>query len=92
MVRSGRSKKIRSWISKGIALAKKHGIPIVKNQKLISRGLSRLGTSGYLGKYSPAAQYASKFASQRGYGLRSAGGSLRSAGGSCCRRRRRRRR
>ena len=98
--RRTRGGSLRSWIQKGLQLAKTHGIPLIKNHKLISRGLEKLGTSGYLGKYSPIAQHASAFAKQYGYGrccsggalrspggaLRSSGGALRSSGGRCRRR------
>ena len=87
--RRTRGGSLRGWITKGLQLAKQHGIPLIKNRQLISRGLSKLGTSGYLGKYSPIAQHASAVAKQHGYGIRSSGGALRSPGG--CRRRRRRR-
>ncbi len=94
--RRTRGGSLRSWITKGLQLAKTHGIPLIKNQKLISRGLDKLGTSGYLGKYSPIAQRASAYAKQHGYGIRSCGGALRGPGGALrspggSRRRRRRR-
>ena len=89
--RGGSQSKLRTWINKGLQLEKKHGIPLIKNHKLISRGLDQLSTSGHLGKYSKLAKTASNFASQRGYGLRSAGAGIRSAGSGRCGFRRRRR-
>jgi hypothetical protein len=78
--KGGSMSKLRSWINKGMQIAKKHGVPLIKSHRLISRGLDRLGKSGVMGRFSPVASAASKLASQKGYGIRTAGSGLRLAG------------
>jgi len=84
--RGGSKEQLKRWARKALELTKKHGPALARKHRLASRGLSHIAS-----RYPKSRAYMrplAMYAAQKGYGLTSAGGALRSVGG--CRRRRRR--